>query len=79
MWNTILGLRTLEGAEAEFYLEAMQLAVDYLEQYAEAGEEVDIFTYDRIFDSAARTALCRVHSSLLWRLLSQIGSQALGN
>lgn len=43
MWNTILGLRTLEGAEAEFYLEAMQLAVDYLEQYAEAGEEVDIF------------------------------------
>lgn len=53
MWNTILGLRTLEGAEAEFYLEAMQLAVDYLEQYAEAGEEVDIFTYDRIFDSAS--------------------------
>jgi hypothetical protein len=53
MWSTILGLRTLEGVEAEFYLEAMQLVVDYLEQYAEAGEEVNIFTYDCIFDSAS--------------------------
>ncbi|NJL40160.1 MAG: hypothetical protein HC840_07550 [Leptolyngbyaceae cyanobacterium RM2_2_4] len=53
MWNTASGLRILEGIEAKFYLEAMQLAVDYLEQYAEADEEVDVFTCDRIFDSAS--------------------------
>ncbi len=53
MWSTIFGLRTLEGVEAEFYLEAMQLVVDYLEQYAASGEEVDIFTYDCIFDGAS--------------------------
>jgi len=53
MWNTILGVRTLEGVEAEFYLEAMQLAVDELEQYTEAEVELDFCTYDRIFDSAS--------------------------
>ena len=53
MWNTNNGLRTLEGAEAEFYLEAMQAAVDYLKHYAEMDEELDIFTHDRIFDTAS--------------------------
>ena len=53
MWKTSIGLRTLEGIEAEFYLEAVQLAVDYLELYAEAKEEIHVFTYDRTFDSAS--------------------------
>ena len=52
MWNTILGVRTLEGVEAGFYLEAMQLALDELEQYTEAEVELDFCTYDRVFDSA---------------------------
>jgi hypothetical protein len=52
MWTTNDGLRVLEGAEAEFYVEAMQLAVDYLQEYAEFDDEVDVLTHDRIFDSA---------------------------
>ncbi len=53
MWTTNDGLRVLEGAEAEFYLKAMQLTVDYLQEYAEFDEEVDVLTHDRIFDSAS--------------------------
>lgn len=48
-WHTCLGIRSLEGVEAELYLEAMQGAVDYIEVM---GDELDVKTGDRVFDSA---------------------------
>jgi hypothetical protein len=52
-WDTQLGLRSLSGVEAEFYLTAMQMTVDYLMEMAEMEEEPDFETGDRIFDSAS--------------------------
>lgn len=52
MWKTNDGLRVLEGAEAEFYLKAMQLAIEYLQEYAEFDEKINVLTHDRIFDGA---------------------------
>ncbi len=48
-WRTSLGIRSLKGAEAELYLSTMQDAVDYIEVM---GDELDVKTGDRIFDSA---------------------------
>ena len=48
-WRTSLGIRSLKGVEAELYLEAMQGAVNYIEVM---GDELDVKTGDRIFDSA---------------------------
>jgi hypothetical protein len=52
-WDTQLGLRSLSGVEAEFYLTAMQMTVDYLMEMADMEEEPDFETGDRIFDSAS--------------------------
>ncbi|MBE9009390.1 hypothetical protein IQ250_04140 [Pseudanabaenaceae cyanobacterium LEGE 13415] len=49
VWRTSLGIRSLQGVEAELYLTAMQSAVDYIEVM---GDELDVKTSDRIFDSA---------------------------
>jgi hypothetical protein len=52
-WDTQLGVRVLEGVEAKFYLNAMRFAVEYLEEAEELGDESDVETGDRIFDSAS--------------------------
>lgn len=49
-WNTSLGIRSLQGVEAELYLTTMQSAVDYIEVM---GDDLDVKTGDRIFDSAS--------------------------
>ena len=49
VWQTSLGLRSLQGTEAELYLSTMQDAIEYIEVM---GDELDVRTGDRIFDSA---------------------------
>jgi hypothetical protein len=49
VWRTSLGIRSLQGVEAELYLTTMQDAIDYIEVM---GDELDVETGDRIFDSA---------------------------
>jgi hypothetical protein len=49
VWRTSSGLRSLQGTEAELYLSTMQDAIDYIEVM---GDELDVKTGDRIFDSA---------------------------
>ncbi len=59
-WHTNSGDRTLEGAEAEFYLTAMQHAVEYLKSLEEVADELDVEPggsfaprSDRMFDIAS--------------------------
>ena len=52
-WDTQLGLRVLQGIEAEFYLAALQDAVDHLQEMEEHEMPSDVLTGDRIFDSAS--------------------------
>jgi hypothetical protein len=49
VWQTSLGIRSLQGTEAELYLTTMQDAVEYIEVM---GDDLDVKTGDRIFDSA---------------------------
>ncbi|MBW4527696.1 MAG: hypothetical protein KME18_21330 [Phormidium tanganyikae FI6-MK23] len=49
VWRTSLGIRSLQGVEAELYLTTMQDVIDYIEVI---GDELDVKTGDRIFDSA---------------------------
>jgi hypothetical protein len=49
VWRTSLGIRSLQGTEAELYLTTMQDAVEYIEVM---GDDLDVKTGDRIFDSA---------------------------
>lgn len=49
VWQTSLGIRSLQGTEAELYLSTMQDAVEYIDVM---GDELDVKTGDRIFDSA---------------------------
>ena len=73
-------MRTLEGVEAEFYLEAMQLAIDELEQSTEAEVEIDFCTYDRIFDSASfEQKVFLLHHALTALLDPTVESPALTN
>ena len=51
-WNTNLGKRVLEGAEAKFYLHILQAAVEFSQEAVEF-DEVEVITGDRIFDSAS--------------------------
>jgi hypothetical protein len=51
-WHTSIGDRVLEGVEAEFYLTAMQYAIEYLKSLEEVADELDVETGDRIFDIA---------------------------
>ncbi|MER3435855.1 MAG: hypothetical protein C4288_21360 [Leptolyngbya sp. ERB_1_1] len=45
----VWAIRSLQGTEAELYLTAMQGAIDYIEVM---GDDLDVKTGDRIFDSA---------------------------
>jgi hypothetical protein len=49
VWHTSLGIRSLQSTEAELYLTTMQDAIEYIEVM---GDELDVKTGDRIFDSA---------------------------
>lgn len=51
-WNTNLGKRVLEGAEAKFYLHILQAAVEFSQEAVEF-DDVEVITGDRIFDSAS--------------------------
>lgn len=51
-WQTSIGDRVLEGIEAEFYLSAMQCAIEYLKSLEEVADELDVETGDRMFDIA---------------------------
>ncbi|MEX0269891.1 hypothetical protein AB3R30_12160 [Leptolyngbyaceae cyanobacterium UHCC 1019] len=73
-------MRTLEGVEAEFYLEAMQLALDELQQYSEAEVELNLCTYDRIFDSASfEQKVFLLHRALTPLLVPTVEAPALTN
>jgi hypothetical protein len=52
-WRTQLGDRILQGAEAALYLNAMQHAVEYLQEMEELEADIDVLTGDRIFDGAS--------------------------
>ncbi len=51
-WHTNLGMRVLEGVEAEVYLTAVQSAIDYIELMDDGEGELDVRTGDHIFDFA---------------------------
>jgi hypothetical protein len=50
--HTSLGPRILTGLEAVFYLAATQEALEYLIEWRECADDLDVVTGDRIFDMA---------------------------
>jgi hypothetical protein len=58
-WDTQLGVRVLEGAEAKFYLNAMRFVVEYLEEVEELGDELDVETGDSRTERLTPTDLRR--------------------
>ena len=52
-WDTQLGLRVLQGVEAELYLTALQHTVTYLWDIVKLDDDLNVRTGDRIFDSAS--------------------------
>ncbi len=53
VWRTNWGDRTLEGAEADFYLIATHIAIERIEALRELCEEFDWGTGNRLFDTAS--------------------------
>ncbi len=43
-WNTNLGKRVLEGAEAKFYLHILQAAVEFSQEAVELDDGVEVIT-----------------------------------
>jgi hypothetical protein len=52
-WHTSRGDRVLEETEAVFYLNAVQHAIEHLQELQDIEEETDVVTGDRIFDHAS--------------------------
>lgn len=52
-WDTQLGLRVLQGVEAELYLTALQHTVAYLWDIVKLDDDLNVRTGDRVFDNAS--------------------------
>jgi hypothetical protein len=79
-WDTQLGLRVLQGAEAELYLMALQHTVAYLWDIVELDDDLNIRTGDRIFDSASvEQKIILLHQCLSALLKPEIPAPSLTN
>ncbi|KAM3099944.1 hypothetical protein ACKFKF_13230 [Phormidesmis sp. 146-12] len=84
VWHTSLGIRSLQGTEAELYLSTMQDAIDYIEVM---GDELDVKTGAsfaprsvRIFDSANfQQKVIILHHCLFALLKSEVEAPELTN
>ena len=79
-WDTQLGLRVLQGVEAELYLTALQHTVAYLWDMVKMDNDLDIRTGDRLFDSASiEQKIVLLHQCLSALLKPEIPAPPLTN
>ena len=79
-WDTQLGLRVLQGVEAELYLTALQHTVAYLWDIVKLDDDLNVRTGDRIFDSASvEQKIVLLHQCLSALLKPDISAPPLTN
>ncbi|NJO42360.1 MAG: hypothetical protein HC769_17365 [Cyanobacteria bacterium CRU_2_1] len=79
-WDTQLGLRVLQGVEAELYLTALQHTVAYLWDIVKLDDDLNVRTGDCVFDSASiEQKIALLHQCLLALLKPNIPAPPLTN
>jgi hypothetical protein len=65
IWHTAMGDRVLEGIEANFYVQALQDSVNYLQEIEQFDDASECLTGDNIFDNASfNQKIVLLHSCL---------------